>query len=205
VALVSVDSPDPDPCCRIAVVGTVPAFRRGLAGALADRGVVVAEVRESEAVPAGCGVVLVTVRGPEELPRLVPAARDAAVVAVLPDRSPASHREALRLGAAAVVAEDESVEEIVEVALAASEGRARLPIELARMFAAASVAPTPVSTEERVWLRALAHGAKVGELAQESCYSERELYRRLGRLYRRLGAETRAEALVRAAKAGILQ
>ena len=201
----SLELPDPDPCCRIALVGSVPAFRRGLASALADRGAPVSEVPDGEPVPPGCGVVLVTVRSPEELHLLTPGARQAVVVAVLPDGSPASHREAFRLGASAAVAENESVEEIVEVVLAASEGRARLPSKIARILATSSVASTPVSTQERGWLRSLAHGATVAELAEESCYSERELYRRLGRLYRRLGAETRAEALVRAAKAGILQ
>jgi two-component system, NarL family, nitrate/nitrite response regulator NarL len=205
VSVVSLESPDPDPSCRIALVGSVPAFRRGLAAAFSDRGAPVSEVVAGEPVPAGCGVVLVTVRGPDELDLLAPAARQAVVVAVLSDGSPASHGEALRLGASAAVAENESVEEIVEVVLAASEGRARLPSEIARTLATSSAAPAPVSTQERGWLRSLAHGATVAELAEESCYSERELYRRLGRLYRRLGAETRAEALVRAAKAGILQ
>jgi two-component system nitrate/nitrite response regulator NarL len=205
MSVVQLDSPDQEHGCRIALMGSVPAFRRGLAAALAERGATVSEVVDDQPMPAGCAVVLVTVRALDELRLLAPAAGEAAVVAVLSDGSPASHREALCSGAAAAVAENESVEEIVEVVLAASEGRARLPFEIARTLATAPAAAAPVSTQERGWLRSLARGATVAELAHDSCYSERELYRRLGRLYRRLGAETRAEALVRAAKAGILQ
>jgi hypothetical protein len=109
-------------------MGGVPAFRRGLAAALAERGATVSEVVDGEPVPPGCGVVLVTVRGLDELRLLAPAAGEAAVVAVLSDGSSASHREALCSGAATAVAENESVEEIVEVALAASEGPRADPV-----------------------------------------------------------------------------
>ena len=62
-----------------------------------------------------------------------------------------------------------------------------------------------LSRVEADWLRALGRGTTVTALAGRSSYSEREVYRRLGALYRKLGARNRAEALVAAARFGLLE
>lgn len=52
--------------------------------------------------------------------------------------------------------------------------------------------------DEQRWLRGLAHGATVAELADDACYSERSMYRRLRHIYHRLGATDRASAITEA-------
>lgn len=54
------------------------------------------------------------------------------------------------------------------------------------------------------WLRSLADSATVGRLARLSGYSEREMYRLLNRVYSRIGAQTRTEALLIAQRRGCL-
>jgi hypothetical protein len=62
VSVVPLDSPDQEHGYRIALMGSVPAFRRGLSAALVERGATVSEVVDGQPMPAGCAVVLVTVR-----------------------------------------------------------------------------------------------------------------------------------------------
>ena len=68
------------------------------------------------------------------------------------------------------------------------------------------MAPTQggFSPLERRWLRSLAEGATVGEVAAAEGYSQRHMRRLLANLYRRLGATGRVPALVAAARLGFL-
>jgi DNA-binding NarL/FixJ family response regulator len=61
-----------------------------------------------------------------------------------------------------------------------------------------------VGDNEVSWLRALASGETVAALGRRLGYSEREMYRRLHRLYTQIGARGRTDALLRAAKSGLL-
>jgi DNA-binding NarL/FixJ family response regulator len=58
--------------------------------------------------------------------------------------------------------------------------------------------PSSIADDELGWLRALMAGETVAQLGRRVGYSEREMYRRLRRLYARMGVSGRAEALVRA-------
>jgi DNA-binding CsgD family transcriptional regulator len=62
-----------------------------------------------------------------------------------------------------------------------------------------------LTVEELTWLRSLAAGETVTELSLSLGYSERELYRRLRRLYTRMGASGRTDALLRAVRWGLLE
>ena len=62
---------------------------------------------------------------------------------------------------------------------------------------------TDITVTERRWLTALAQGVTIAELAAVESYSERHLRRMLTGVYRRLGAECRVQALVRAARLGL--
>ena len=64
--------------------------------------------------------------------------------------------------------------------------------------------PPALTDTERVWLRALADNVTVATLARASGYSQREMYRLLAEVYRRLGVATRTEALLRADRLGLL-
>lgn len=63
-------------------------------------------------------------------------------------------------------------------------------------------ADAPVSPEELGWLQRLAHGIRIIDLAAETNYSERSMYRHLSDLWRRLGVRNRQEAIVLAAHKG---
>jgi DNA-binding CsgD family transcriptional regulator len=62
-----------------------------------------------------------------------------------------------------------------------------------------------LDVEEVTWLRSLAAGETVAELSLRLGYSERELYRRLRRLYSKMGASGRTDALLRAVRWGLLE
>jgi DNA-binding NarL/FixJ family response regulator len=90
---------------------------------------------------------------------------------------------------------------------AAVRRRTLLPRRIAFEVANANGAKSPavkLSAQETQWIRGLASGVTVAELADRVGYSERELYRLLKRLYTRLGVERRSEALVRAGTLGLV-
>lgn len=65
--------------------------------------------------------------------------------------------------------------------------------------------PEPfISKEERSWLVRLSAGATVRALAASAGYSERSMHRRLGQVYRSLGADGRSAAIMTAASRGLL-
>ena len=59
--------------------------------------------------------------------------------------------------------------------------------------------------QQIVWLQRLADGGTVTELARETAYSEREMYRLLEQIYCRLGTRQRSRALVLAARLGLVR
>jgi DNA-binding NarL/FixJ family response regulator len=61
-----------------------------------------------------------------------------------------------------------------------------------------------ITPEEVEWLRFLAEGATVHELAEKVGYSERALYRVLHGLYGRLRVANRTEAILQAQRWGLL-
>ena len=61
-----------------------------------------------------------------------------------------------------------------------------------------------LSERDRDWLRRLARGDTVAELAQSADYSTREMFRLLANLYGRMGVRRRTEALITAAHWGVL-
>ncbi len=133
----------------------------------------------------------------------------AAVVAVLPDRSAQAHLAVVYAGALGVVHDRMSLGEVLTVLSSAARGFTVVPRHVAR----AMCRPLPegqegqaprVSSEERGWLIHLARGGAVAELVAHSGRPERELYRMLAALYRRLGAAGRNEALIAAQRAGLL-
>lgn len=115
--------------------------------------------------------------------------------------------QALKAGAAACVSRSASFEDLIEVVHMAMRGTTAIPTKLAHeIMTTARVAPNdcPVTAREANWIRILARGGTVTNLARESGYSEREMYRILHQTYDRMGARNRTEALVRAAGWGLL-
>jgi DNA-binding NarL/FixJ family response regulator len=92
---------------------------------------------------------------------------------------------------------------------AAIAGSSLLPTEVVRALASASQEvptgnPTTPSAREIEWLRMLAQGATVAQLANRFDYSERAMFRLLRDLYQRMQVGGRTAALMRAQERGWL-
>jgi DNA-binding NarL/FixJ family response regulator len=210
----------------VAVADQLPAYRRGLLAALAEAGLVGEEpadvvewaaraaAGDPGAPPASRPVaVLLTIACPERkamLVRLCAQASKAVVVALLPDPTPAAYRQVLCAGATAAIDYDAPLERIIVVLHAALAGDARLPATVVQAIAAGRGAEQAaggscVSPTEIGWLRLLAHGTHVVDLAREAGYSERAMYRLLGQLFERMCVANRHEAILRADRWGLLE
>jgi DNA-binding NarL/FixJ family response regulator len=127
------------------------------------------------------------------------------IVTILPALEPALVERCLAAGASGVVSADTTPEELITTIDNAVSGRTLLPSDLARRMAQKRLDGSEgLSAEELGWLRALARGRTVSELAKEKAYSERQLHRRLKAVYARLGVAGRTEALLCAERAGWL-
>jgi DNA-binding NarL/FixJ family response regulator len=189
------------------VVHEAPAYRHGVAAGLREAGF---EVREASRYSAGedrWDVCLLAVAPAHDYDTLaVAGAYDRPTVALLPSPKPADYQLALRGGATGVVAQDATVRQILDVIDAALRDEALLPLSVARALAEGSVAiPDSIEISDQVaeWLRALSKGVPIATIARNSGYSERQMYRQMQQLYRRIGARNRGEAICMAAKWGI--
>jgi DNA-binding NarL/FixJ family response regulator len=197
---------------RVAITDCCPAYRRGLSDVLAEQGLTIEEPEDLAAWVAeeGPRAVIATVaceRDAERLSGLASASSQLITVALLTEVSARAYSAALRRGAHAVVGHDAPLDEIVEVLRFSFKGRIVMPIAIARSLAidGEATAETPITRTEATWIRSLAHGETVSSVARQAGYSDRAMHRHLHDLYRRLGAKTRAQAIVRAARLGLLE
>jgi two-component system, NarL family, response regulator DesR len=207
------DHEDSEARLPVAVADPTPTYRRGLTVTLAEAGFAphVPDDLPSWVSAGELSAVLLTLRGAgdwDSLKRLGALKQNIVLVALLTDAAPAAYAEALSGGAKGVVAWDESPETIVQVLSAAVEGRALLPLEVAKVLASKTTAvrrPQQISSNEIEWLRILAGGATIRELAEHIGYTERALHRLLRDLYRRMGVGNRTEAILKASRCGLLE
>jgi DNA-binding NarL/FixJ family response regulator len=198
---------------RIAVLDPLPVFRRGLMAVLGDSSF---EVRSPDDLLTWIReerrpFVLITLLSSDDwalLARLREARPDTTVIAVLADASLYSHVHAILSGAVAAVPRDALPETLRKVFEAAVAGESLLPVEVVRALTSSQPVQekdesTP-SPEEIGWLRELAFGTTVAQVADQAGYSERAMFRLLRELYRRVGARNRTEALMRAQERGWL-
>jgi DNA-binding NarL/FixJ family response regulator len=157
-------------------------------------------------------VVFLTLQSPEDwqhLADIVAARPDLVVVAVLTEASTAMYVRAILAGAAAVMPRDAAPKETRRVFQAAIAGESLLPLVVVRALASvrepAQDHHKPPSGREVEWLRELAAGATVVQLAERVGYSERAMFRLLSDLYKRMNVRNRTEALIRAQEHGWLK
>lgn len=188
----------------VAVVDRCPTFALGVAAILGDHGF---EVQQPDdplqwARRPGRRALLADLNA-EDVPG---RCKDLVVVALIADEEPASYWTALRRGAHGVVPRDAAPDDIVRAVACALAGHVAIPAAVAHAFAedASDDLDSPLSAQEVGWLDQLARGETVAQLADEAGYSERAMYRRLNRVYDRLGACNRTDALLRAVDAGIV-
>ncbi len=197
----------------VAIADQCPASRRGMVTALHEAGFTVETVADLAGWlargSARAGVIAIhDDAGLAALRLLCQKRPEATLVAVVGGASPAAYYRALRAGATAVVSRDTEVETMATVIATAMGGYTVLPRDIGRVLVQpcqATEMESRLSHGEVEWLRALAAGTTVAKLAGQSGYSERSLYRHLARLYRRLGASSRTEAIQAAMRSGLLE
>ncbi len=192
----------------VAVVEPLAPLRHGLVAVLEDSGYEVVAVDALADLAALDPPFLITTVRPGELDALAEfvEAHPGTVVVGLPEPGSGITPAALRAAGASGVIPRGSAPETVLLALCASSFGLRVvpDDDVAAPARPERRVVTDMSDEERGWLRGLASGQTVAALAHRSAYSERELYRRLGRLYRKLGATGRVEAMLKASSWGLL-
>ena len=198
---------------QVAVIDPLPLFRDGAMAALAATGYevgapadVVAWVRRvREAIVVLTVQVEADWRVLANLTEVGSAAHS--VVVLLGDDSPAAGVRAVSTGARSVLSRQVSAEKLLRALAATADGQAVLPPEVVASLAggAAAGAGSPAPTAEQLgWLRALAAGRTVAELASQAGYSERAMFRLLRSLYREMGVNGKVAALIRAQRLGWL-
>lgn len=132
---------------------------------------------------------------------------NAVVVTLVDDISVSSVQASLIAGASGSIGKNAGIAELALVFDAAMNHQSVLPSDVARRFAEeirSVEPPSGIDADEIGWLRQLANGMTVSELGRRVGYSEREMYRRLNRLYVRLGVSNRTSVLLKAVRLGWL-
>jgi DNA-binding NarL/FixJ family response regulator len=197
---------------RVAVSDPLPAYRRGVLAALGHGGFdpeTPAELLDWVGQGART-VVLLTLATDAEwslLARISHDRAEVAVIAFLPEASVPAYVRAMAAGAVTALPRNASMDTVKQVFEEALRGFSILPVEVVQALAApheaAGDGPQPTSSELD-WLRELAAGATVGQLAERSGYSERAMFRQLHELYAKLQVKNRTEALLAAHRKGWL-
>jgi DNA-binding NarL/FixJ family response regulator len=198
---------------RAAVWDSLPLFCYGLLALLSAAGFDgdVPDDLVSWAGDAGAKILLMTLATPEDwelLGALRPGRSDLAIVALLAHPGLTSHLRAINAGAITAIPRCAAPSLVLRAFEAAVEGRCLLPADAVRAITAGvphggvrSISP---SEQEINWLRQLAHGSSVADLAECAGYSERMMFRYLRALYVKLQAPNRTVALIRASAEGWL-
>ncbi len=198
---------------KIAVVGGTPTWRRGIGASLADSGFTPVDLAELGAWRPGRGGMAVVVwmgdaGALDEVSAFDSTYPAIPVVGVVPALEVGALATALRAGATAVLDEAAPTPAFGHTIEAALGANTVLPKHLA-VAMATRVPTTPdagswVDETEASWLRDLASGTTVAGLAERIGYSERETFRMLNDLYEKIGVRNRTEAIIWAARHGLL-
>jgi DNA-binding NarL/FixJ family response regulator len=200
----------------VAVCDPLPLFRLGVARALESSGFQTECPDAPEEWLHGTqdGLLLLTVKSNDDwvlLRRLGQEHRPRILVAVLEEEATdTSYVDAILAGADSALSRGSSAEQLSGAVGIVAQGFAVVPHAVLRALAARPAGSadhasdeTP-SEDELNWLRALAQGAPIRIIAENSGHSERTMYRLLRTLYRRLNARTRFEALLIAKERGLV-
>ena len=197
---------------RVAVVSSGPTWRRGISAILSDAGYATVELDSLSAWRPGRGGAAVALRltsddALTDMESFVGDHPHIPIVAVMPTVGVGEYAAALRAGATGAIAEDEPATAFALAFDAAFLSTSAAPTRLIRAMAA-RMRPTPpdawLNDVDVERLRMLARAATVAEIAEQSGYSEREMFRILSALYRLLGVESRTQAVIWAAHHGLL-
>jgi DNA-binding NarL/FixJ family response regulator len=209
---------------RALIVDDHPVTREGLRTALElsdDVIVVVGEAASGEeaveqARSLSPDVVFMDVRMPgmdgiEATRRIKDAAPDTKVILITVDESRGAVSEAIQAGVSGYLLKDATPDALVDAARNAVEGNAvihpqltRTFIEEARTASGDEPSSTPLSKREREILQKVADGATTRQVASDLGISPHTVKTHLERIFEKLGANDRAQAVAIAIRTGIV-
>jgi DNA-binding NarL/FixJ family response regulator len=208
---------------RIMIVDDHPVTREGLHAALdVEDGVeVIGEAGSGEDAIRDAGdlkpdVVFMDVRMPGmggiEAARAIRQASPATkVILVTVDESRASISEAIQAGVSGYLLKDTSADELVNAARLAVEGKAVIHPQLTRAFieevqtAEKKGDAAALSRREKEILQKVAYGATTKEVAHDLGISPHTVKTHLERIFEKLGANDRAQAVAIAIRTGLVE
>jgi DNA-binding NarL/FixJ family response regulator len=208
---------------RILIVDDHPVTREGLHAALdVEDGVeVIGEAGSGEQAIEDAGslrpdVVFMDVRMPgmggiEAARAIRQASPDTKVILVTVDESRASISEAIQAGVSGYLLKDTSPDELVNAARLAVEGKAVIHPQLTRAFieevqtAEKKGDAAALSRREREILQKVAYGATTKEVAHDLGISPHTVKTHLERIFEKLGANDRAQAVAIAIRTGLVE
>ncbi len=208
---------------RALIVDDHPVTREGLRTALElsdDAVVVVGEAGSGEeAVAQVLGlspdVVFMDVRMPgmdgiEATRRIREASPDTKVILITIDESRGAISDAIAAGVSGYLLKDASPDALVDAARNAVQGNAVIHPQLTKTFIEEAQAagdesrPTPLSKREREILQKVANGATTRQVASELGISPHTVKTHLERIFEKLSANDRAQAVAIAIRMGIV-
>jgi DNA-binding NarL/FixJ family response regulator len=208
---------------RILIVDDHPVTREGLHAALdVEGGVeVIGEAGSGEQAIEDAGslrpdVVFMDVRMPgmggiEAARAIRQASPDTKVILVTVDESRASISEAIQAGVSGYLLKDTSPDELVNAARLAVEGKAVIHPQLTRAFieevqtAEKKGDAAALSRREKEILQKVAYGATTKEVAHDLGISPHTVKTHLERIFEKLGANDRAQAVAIAIRTGLVE
>ncbi|MGH2658185.1 MAG: response regulator [Actinomycetota bacterium] len=211
------------PSIRILIVDDHPVTREGLHSALdLEDGVEVVGESASgeEAVEASTSlkpdIVFMDVRMPgmggiEATKAIRLASPDSKVILFTVDETRASISEAIQAGVSGYLLKDASAEELVKAARLAMEGKAVIHPQLTRafieevQFAEKRPDVPALSAREKEILQKVAFGATTKEVAHDLGISPHTVKTHLERIFEKLGANDRAQAVAIAIRSGLVE
>ncbi|MGH2529352.1 MAG: response regulator [Actinomycetota bacterium] len=211
------------PSIRILIVDDHPVTREGLHSALdLEDGVEVVGESASgeEAVEASTtlkpDIVFMDVRMPgmggiEATKAIRQASPDSKVILFTVDETRASISEAIQAGVSGYLLKDASAEELVKAARLAMEGKAVIHPQLTRafieevQFAEKRPDVPALSAREKEILQKVAFGATTKEVAHDLGISPHTVKTHLERIFEKLGANDRAQAVAIAIRSGLVE
>jgi DNA-binding NarL/FixJ family response regulator len=210
------------PPIRVLIVDDHPVTREGLHAALdlSEDVEVVGEAQSGEeaieqARVLSPDIVYMDVRMPgmggiEATKSIREASPDTRVILFTVDESRASISEAIQAGVSGYLLKDASAEELVNAARLALEGKAVIHPQLTRafieevQFAEKRAEAPPLSKRETEILQKVAYGATTKEVAHDLGISPHTVKTHLERIFEKLGANDRAQAVAIAIRSGLV-